>query len=184
MEITFETATTDQHFKQILQLQQQNLYNRLSVEQQGEQGFVFAEHTLDLLKTMASHLPQVIALHQDQVIGYSLAMTSGMKYILPSLIPMFEQFERMDYKGKPLSAYRFMVGGQVCVHPLFRGKGLLEKLYQQSRDRLPAGYELCVTEISTRNPKSLKAHEKMGFELSGSYQDTKELWNVVVWAFE
>eukprot|EP01132_Coremiostelium_polycephalum_P019916 gene19916-23680_t len=159
MEITFETATTDQHFKQILQLQQQNLYNRLSVEQQGEQGF-------------------------DQVIGYSLAMTSGMKYILPSLIPMFEQFERMDYKGKPLSAYRFMVGGQVCVHPLFRGKGLLEKLYQQSRDRLPAGYELCVTEISTRNPKSLKAHEKMGFELSGSYQDTKELWNVVVWAFE
>ena len=36
---------------------------------------------------------------------------------------MFTEFERCEYKGKPLSKYRFVVGGQVCVDKEFRGHG-------------------------------------------------------------
>lgn len=179
--LTFNNASKDQHFEQIIQLQKENLYSCISEEQQAQQGFVFAEHTVELLKTMAAELPQVIALHDNHVIGYNLAMTSGMKTQLPSLIPMFNEFEKCTYKGRPLINYNFIVGGQVCVSKKFRGHGLLAKLYHETRNELPSGYQLCVTEVSVRNPKSLKAHEKMGFEVIGTYHDGKELWNIIAW---
>lgn len=181
MEIVFETAFTDDHFEQILQLQKQNLYTSLTKEQQAQQGFVFAEHDMERLKIMAAEIPQVVALHQGRVIGYNLAMTRGMKEILPILVPMFEEFEKTSFKGKLLGAYSFMVGGQVCVNAEFRGQGLLSKLYHETRNRISKDYELCVTEISSRNPNSLKTHQKMGFQIAGTYHDGKEPWNVVVW---
>jgi GNAT superfamily N-acetyltransferase len=181
--INLEVASTEEHFEQILQLQRRNLFHALSEEQQAQQSFVFAEHTLPLLKRMAAHLPQVIAVKDGKVIGYNLAMPLAMRNEMPSLVPMFSEFERSKYKGKLLTAYQFVVGGQVCVDHDFRGQGLLRRLYHGTRDRLPSGYELCVTEVSTRNTISLKAHQKMGFEVVSTYHDGKELWDVVVWDF-
>jgi len=125
MEIVFEVASTEQHFEQILQLQKQNLFSTISEEQQAQQGFVFAEHTMSLLKMMAAHLPQVIVVSNGKVIGYNLAMPVSMKNEMPSLVPMFTEFERSKYKGRLLTAYHFMVGGQVCVDKDFRRQGLL-----------------------------------------------------------
>src|SRR5262252_863704 len=111
--IVFDVASTEEQFNQILQLQQENLVNLISVEQQAQHGFVFAEHTLPLLKRMATFLPQVIALSDNKVIGYNLALHVSMKHEVPKLIPMFHEFEQSNYKDKPLAAYKFMVGGQV-----------------------------------------------------------------------
>ncbi len=184
MEIVFEVASTEQHFEQILQLQKQNLFNVISEEQQAQQGFVFAEHTIPLLKMMAAHLPQVVAVSNGNVIGYNLAMPVSMKNEMPSLVPMFTEFERSQYKGRLLTSYHFMVGGQICVDKDFRGQGLLRRLYHETRNRLPPGYQLCVTEVSTRNSISLKAHQKMGFEVISIYHDGKELWKVMAWDLE
>jgi len=184
MEIVFEVASAEEHFDQILRLQKQNLFSAISEEQQARQGFVFAQHTVPLLKMMAAHLPQVIAVSNGKVVGYNLAMSLSMKNEMPSLAPMFAEFERSQYNGKPLSAYSFMVGGQVCVDEGFRGQGLLSRLYHETRNRLPSGYRLCVTEVSVRNDISLRAHLKMGFEVVSTYHDGKELWKVVVWDLE
>ena len=179
--IVFDIASTEQRFNQILRLQQENLVNLISEEQQAKHGFVFAEHTLPLLKRMATFLPQVIALSDDRVIGYNLALHVAMKNEIPKLIPMFHEFEQSKYKGRLLETYKFMVGGQVCVDKDFRGQGLMSKLYHETKMRVPSGYEICVTEVSARNIISLRAHEKMGFEVVNTYHDGKELWRVVVW---
>src|SRR6185295_10083590 len=130
---------------------------------------------------MAAQLPQAIAVSNGRVVGYNLAMTASMKNEMPKLVPMFTEFERSQYKGNLLSTYRFIVGGQVCVDKDFRGRGLLSRLYHETRDRLPSGYQLCVTEIAVRNSVSLRAHQRMGFEVISTYHDGKELWNVVAW---
>ncbi|WP_142527777.1 GNAT family N-acetyltransferase [Pedobacter westerhofensis] len=179
--LVFSNASTDSHFDQILSLQQQNHYSSVPAGQQQDNGFVFASHTQALLKKMAAVVPQVIALSGDRVVGYNLAMTSDMKNELPSLIPMFEEFEKWKYNGKPLMDYQFVIGGQVCVDKEFRGQGLISRLYQQTRDSVPGNYQLCVTEISVRNLTSLKAHQRMGFEIIGTYYDGIENWNLVVW---
>jgi len=181
MQTTFQPATLDEHFEQIIALQKQNLYTSLSTERQAEQGFVFAEHTIDLLKTMAARLPQIIALADGKVVGYNLAMHVSMKDHLPSLTPMFAEFEKCNFKGTKLTDYRFAVGGQVCVDGAFRGMGLLSKLYNATKDNLPKDYRLIVTEVSTRNTISLKAHQKMGFEVIHTYDDGVELWDVIAW---
>lgn len=181
--ITFEVATTDVHFEQILALQKENHYSSVSAAQQEQDGFVFASHDIQLLKLMAESVPQVIALVDGQVVGYNLAMTSAMKEVLPSLKPMFNEFKKWSYEGKALMDYQFIVGGQVCVHKTYRGRGMIKSLYQKTRDLTGAGYQLCVTEISTRNVNSLKAHQRIGFEVIGTYNDGLEDWSLVVWKF-
>ncbi len=184
MEITFETASTGEQLEQILALQRANLFSGLSEEKQAKEGFVFAEHTLALLKRFAEELPQVIAVSEGRVVGYNLGMPVSMRESMPSLVPMFEEFERCEYRGRPLADYRYMVGGQVCVASDFRGHNLLSRLYHETRDRLPPGYQLCVTEVAARNSRGLHAHQKMGFEVVSTYRDEKELWKVVVWDLE
>ena len=181
LHISFTVASSDEDFEQILQLQKENLLHNLSEQLLSEHGFVFAEHTIPILKSMATHLPQVIALYNNRVIGYNLAMSSEMKNELPSLSPMFNEFDKCTYKGILLTEYKFIVGGQVCVDKNFRGLGMMSKLYHETINQLPVDYQLCVTEISTRNIKSLKSHQKMGFKVIADYNDGQELWNIVAW---
>ena len=56
------------------------------------------------------------------------ALPLSLRNELPSLVPMFEQFSRCMYRGRPLSDLRFFVGGQVCVDKAHRGRRLLARL--------------------------------------------------------
>src|SRR5262245_2008047 len=108
-------ASSDRHLEEILALQKRFHARAVSAETQASEGFVFAEHTLPLLRRMAEQSPQAIALHDGHVAAYCLSLPHSLRSEIPSLAPMFEQFERCAYRGRPLSDYRFFVGGQVCV---------------------------------------------------------------------
>jgi L-amino acid N-acyltransferase YncA len=71
--------------------------------------------------------------------------------------------------------------GQICVDKAYRGKGVFELLYQKHREIFEKSYDFIVTEISTRNTRSLRAHEKVGFKTIHTYRDSMDEWNVVVW---
>jgi hypothetical protein len=58
---------------------------------------------------------------------------------------------------------------------------LLARLYHQVRRSAGDAYDVCVTEIATRNPVSIRAHEKMGFEIISSYRGAGEDWVIVAW---
>src|SRR5262245_18254924 len=181
--ITITVASTDQHLEEILALQRRYHARAVSEEVQSREGFVFAEHTLPLLRRMAAQSPQAIALSERHVVGYCLSLPPGLRTELPTLAPMFEEFDKCIYRGKPLSEYRFIVGGQVCVDRAYRGQGLLARLYGQLRAALSPHGELCVTRIASRNRVSVRAHEKMGFEVISRYSDAREEWVIVAWDF-
>jgi hypothetical protein len=176
-----DMASSDAHFEQILQLQRRYHTASLSDAEQQAEGFLFVEHTVPILKAMANALPQAIALVDDRVVGYCLSMPLSFETALPSLQPMFEQFQRCTFRGRPLPAYRFFVGGQVCVDRAYRGQGLLARLYRQVRSSV-SGYELCVTEISSRNQVSVRAHQAMGFVPLHTYSADREDWSIVAWS--
>ena len=54
-------------------------------------------------------------------------------------------------------------------------------LYQQHRKSYSHKYDLLVAKISTKNHRSLKAHEKVGFETVVIEKDDLDEWAVVVW---
>ncbi len=178
---TLTIASSDHDLEGILALQQRYLARAVSQQQQALEGFVFAEHTLPILKRMAAQAPQAIAVADGRVVGYCLSMTLSLQDELPSLRPMFDQFGSCFYRQRPLCDYRFIVGGQVCVDRTHRGKGLLARLYEQLRLSLPFPCDLCVTEIATRNVVSVRAHQKMGFESVATYSDGQEEWVIVAW---
>lgn len=179
--IKLDVASAAQHFEQILDLQRRYHASALSAAAQAREGFVFAEHSAPLLRRMSADLPQAIAVADDHVVGYCLALSLSLQDELPSLAPMFEQFSRCAYRGRPLSSFSFFVGGQVCVDRAYRGRGLLARLYEQVRLSAPKTYALCVTEIAVRNQVSIRAHERMGFEAISSYSDGSEAWAIVAW---
>ncbi len=178
--IVIQVATLQQ-LPQILDLQQRNHRSRLAAEQQTSDGFVFVEHSLDQLAALASQLPQVVAVQDGRVVGYSLCMGPGMREDIPSLAPMFAQFDRMQFRGRRLADWDYVVGGQVCVDAAFRGRGLIGALYRGARDLLPSSVELCVTEVAIRNAVSLRAHYRIGFETVDRYRDEAEHWEVIAW---
>lgn len=178
---TLTVASSERHLEGILALQRRFLARTSPPEQQAQEGFVFVEHTLPLLRRMAAASPQAIALVDECVVGYCLSLHLSLREEVPSLGPMFEQFGRTVYRGRPLRDYRFIVGGQTCVDRDQRGQGLMARLYDQVRVSLPFPCDLCVTEVALRNQVSLRAHERMGFEPVSTYSDGREEWVVVAW---
>lgn len=174
-------ASTDRQLEGILALQRRNLRQALTPLAQNTDGFVFAEHTLPILQEMAARLPQVVALDGDEVVGYNLALHPDLRGALPRLAPMFDQFDRTVFRGVPLPSYRYAIGGQVCVDHGWRGRNLMRRLYEGTREHLAPEYQLIVTEVAPRNQVSLRAHLRMGFETAGSYHDGEEAWHVVAW---
>ena len=167
--------------EQILALQRQNLAPRLPPEVVQSQGFVTAEHDLDTLEQMHDLAPSIVAKANDQVVGYALTMVVEAKRYVPILTPMFGSFETLQWRGRRLTAIPFYVMGQVCVAPAYRGQGVFDALYRGHAASYADRFELLVTEIATRNTRSLRAHERVGFQPLHCYRDSVDEWLIVAW---
>ena len=71
--------------------------------------------------------------------------------------------------------------GQICVAENYRGKGVFDSLYQKHKELNGSRYDLCVTSVSTRNNRSMRAHERIGFEIVHTFRDQTDEWNILVW---
>jgi GNAT superfamily N-acetyltransferase len=174
-------AETEKELLQILQLQQLYLAGSNSSVEEKEQGFVTVHHTIEKIKQLHALAPSVIVKDGDEVIAYALVMLNEAGGLLPELFSMFELFKALSWKGKPLHQYNYYVMGQVCVHKPYRGQGVFEMLYQKHKELMQPGYDFVITEIATRNTRSIRAHEKVGFQTVHRFTDAREEWEVVLW---
>jgi RimJ/RimL family protein N-acetyltransferase len=71
--------------------------------------------------------------------------------------------------------------GQICVAKEYRGKDFVNELYEHHKKNYQSQFDLFITEISTRNHRSLRAHEKIGFETIHIHQDHLDEWAIVGW---
>jgi RimJ/RimL family protein N-acetyltransferase len=59
--------------------------------------------------------------------------------------------------------------------------GLVERLYAEHRRRMSPHFDLMITDIDRENPRSLRAHERAGFEVIDEYRgDDGQQWLIVV----
>jgi L-amino acid N-acyltransferase YncA len=180
--ITYTTSKTKEELEQILALQQQNLAVGLTAEEIAAQGFVTVSHSFDDLYKMNELEAHVIAKDNDRVIAYLLAMTIRSRFDIPILLPMFELFENVTYQHKKIADYNYMVVGQVCVAADYRGQGIFDACYAAYKSYFKDKYDFAITEIATRNQRSLNAHKRVGFETIHSYAAPDgEEWNIVLW---
>ena len=184
-EIQYSLLSTEAEIHQLLALQQSNLPQNISGEEAKSQGFVTVEHNFDLMKAMNDAEAHVIAKDQGQVIGYCLVMLSSFQDQIPVLQPMFALLDGLSYHQKLLAEYQYFVMGQVCIDKNYRGQGVFDGLYQSLAQHYHQKYDFVVTEVATRNVRSIKAHQRVGFELLHRYTDPRgEEWDVIIWNWQ
>lgn len=178
--VRYTLSKTTHELQAILDLQQANLAKSISKEEALEQGFVTVVHDLSLLEKMNSPYPHTIAIDDDEVVGYAMVMLKELGNDIPVLVPMFDLINEIEYKGKALKDTNYMVMGQVCVAKTHRGQGIFRGLYNAMQEHLKGHFDYIVTEIAQRNTRSIRAHEKVGFETIKQYHAEGEDWVIVL----
>lgn len=183
--LIYTTSKSDEDINGIIELQRSNLPINLTDEEIISQGFVTVIHSVEELKKMNDIEQHIICKDKQKIVAYLLAMTAEFKNVIPVLVPMFEIFENVLYKGSPVSSYNYIVVGQVCVDKEYRGKGILDKCYDEYKNCFKNKYDFAITEIATRNLRSLHAHKRIGFSEVHRYTSANmEEWSIVIWKWE
>ncbi len=181
MTITYQTTKTKADLQGILDLQKANLPQAITTQELKQEGFVTIQHDLVLLEQMNHPHPHVIAKANEKVIGYTLVMLRQLSQVIPILVPMFEQINACTYKGQALAEAQYFIMGQVCIDKQYRGQGLFKGMYATLEKEMSPHFDYIITEIAQRNPRSLKAHYKIGFQDLTTYTaDNGEVWVIVI----
>ena len=181
--IIYTTSRSDKDLLDILELQKINLPINLTKEEIQSQGFVTVLHSFEDLKKMNGIEQSIIAKENDKVIAYLLAMTEKSRSDIPALAPMFENFSKIDFWGKKIADYHYLVVGQVCVAREYRGKAVIDNCYATYKNHFQHKYEFAITEIATKNLRSINAHKRIGFIEIHKYHHAPENdeWSIMIW---
>jgi ribosomal protein S18 acetylase RimI-like enzyme len=181
MSFEITEARSKQELREILELQTKNHRDRLSEAERTENGFLSVKHNPLTLEAMNEEAPQIIAKAENKVVGFALVMPESFGNAVPELRPLFEMLKTISYQGKKITEYQFYVMGQICVDENYRSMGMVDKLYQKHKEVYSKKFEICVTEIASGNLRSMKAHQRVGFEIVHTFRDATDEWNIVVW---
>jgi ribosomal protein S18 acetylase RimI-like enzyme len=182
-QLHFTVVSTLAEVRDILDLQTSNLPASLSAEKMASEGFVTVRHDPETLQRINAAAPAVIAKAGARVIGYALVMLREFAPEVPILQPMFELLNGLSWNDTFLrDDPRWFVMGQICVAADYRGRGVFDGLYSTMKEVYRARYDFTVTEVAERNTRSLRAHERVGFQTLHTYPDTAtgEVWRVIV----
>ena len=181
--ITITTTQTDDDLRGLLALQRGNQVKNVPPEVQKEQGFVTLLYTFEQIKRMHDAAPSVIAKDGDTVVGYAITTLPDVRADIPELESLFGLIDVIEYEGKPLGQYSYYVVGQVCVGDGYRGQGIFDAMYAHHKTLFQDRYRLFITDISARNGRSMRAHERVGFRAVHTFHEpaANESWAVVVW---
>jgi GNAT superfamily N-acetyltransferase len=174
------TSTTTE-LEQILQLQHENLQQHIDADEIISQGFVTLRHDLKTLQQMHDLAPSVVIKDDGKVVAYALTMLRECRRLIPDLESMFASLDQVYWKEKPLNDHYFYVMGQVCVAKQYRGLGLFDELFRHHKKIYQPRFDLFITEIATRNLRSIRAHERVGFKTIHTHTDELDEWIVVAW---
>jgi len=186
MEIFFTPVSSPVEVLQMLDLQAKNHVLTVSTAVAQEQGFVTVKHDPAVLQRMNDAAPSIIAKDGNQVVGYALVMPRAFAKEVPILQPMFDLLDTLTWRGSGLRDNpRWFVMGQICVAEGYRGMGVFDGMYHKIKEVYHGDYDFVITEIAARNTRSIRAHERVGFETLHTFSDAVagEEWRVVLWAF-
>ncbi|MEO5583655.1 MAG: GNAT family N-acetyltransferase [Saprospiraceae bacterium] len=180
-DLIIKFSTDKNNLQEILDLQRINLRSNLTQDEIDTQGFLYVQHTYDLLHTICEREPPVIALDETILAGYALCMTRLHSLNVPELQSFFILLEKLTYQNKALKEYNFLVCGQICIAKTYRGFNLMHQLYIKMSE-LKNKYQYCITEVSSQNIRSLNAHFKVGFKpIHEFFEESGELWHILLW---
>lgn len=182
----YEIALADEHdLPKILKLQEANSSTVVPKEVQPQMGFVTLRTSEDLLRDINARIGITVARLNDEPVGYMMPM--AMDQIVG--VELFDSFVA-EFNNIPLYEYpsiadcvadgRVCMGGQVCIDPEHRGRGLIEAMAAHAMPRVMRCFDFVISEIDTTNARSVLVHiRKLRFDSIGFYQAGGKTWMVI-----
>jgi len=179
--IAIKLVSTQDELRGIQQLQKENLRKHITEKEATTQGFLMAEYSINFLQKMHDAAPSIIAVADGKVVGYSLVALKMIRDEHELLADLFNTIDALQYQSKDLVASNYVVVGQLCIGKNFRGMGLVDRLYQCFKDCYADQYEYSLTDIAKENQRSLKAHQRKGFQVINELSYGGIGWDIVLW---
>lgn len=172
--VHLKRAESRAELDQILQLQQRNLPASIPSEVKKTEGFVTVEHDFELLEQMNTACKHFIAVDNNQVIGYALSMHPKFGDEIPILRPMFSEIKKR-YSGTD-----FIVMGQICIDKNYRKQGIFRRLYEEMLKGIRPEFDCVITEVDSKNTRSMEAHYAIGFRKISTYVSDGHEWDLIL----
>ena len=154
----------------VLALQELYLVSNLS-EEEKKSGFVTTPFSIEQLAHVINNEGLFIAKDDHKIIAYIFAESwhfFSQWPIFEHMISLFPKLSFLDFEINSTSSFQY---GPICIDKKYRGKGLINSLFELMRIHLAKKYPLSLTSINKTNAPSLKAHtEKLKWTVIGDFQ--------------
>ena len=155
----------------ILALQEKYLYRNLN-DQEREKGFVTTPFTMPQIEDILLQNGLFVAKNEDDgIIAYAFA--GSWRYFEQWEIfnYMVARFPKLSFQGNDITTKNSFQYGPVCIDESYRGKGLLNQLFEEMRLEFLKKYPISITFINKINVISEKAHtKKLGWEIIDTFE--------------
>lgn len=111
-----------------------------------------------------------VACDGGKVIGYAMAASWQYWSEWPLFQHMIKDLPNTTYMGQVLSMDNSYQYGPVCVHKDYRGSDVFPNLFEFSRRQMKDRYPILITFINKINPRSYKAHAKIGLDVIKTFE--------------
>lgn len=155
----------------IQNLQERYLYRNLN-EEERKKGFVTTPFTKSQLEEIISQNGMFIAENeQKKIIAYAFAGSWAYFEQWEIFNVMVARFPILSFNGKEITTENSFQYGPVCIDQRYRGKGLLNQLFEEMRIELYKRYPISITFINKVNVISEKAHtKKLGWKIIDEFE--------------
>jgi hypothetical protein len=154
----------------VLDLQKLYLVSNLS-EEEKKAGFVTTPFSVDQLTFVINNGGLFLAKDNSKTIAYIFAESWDFfsQYpIFEYMIRLFSTLSFLDFEINTTNSFQY---GPICIDKEYRGKGLINSLFEFMRIHIEKRYPLAVTFINKTNAPSLKAHtEKLKWTVIGDFE--------------
>ncbi len=159
-------------FPSILQLQNTNLVTNLA-ESERRDGFVTTPFDVVALTKLNKGTGAFVACVDNCVVGYGMTGTLQEFQHSALIVYMNSRLQQITFHGQPIDADAALQYGPVCIDKEFRGRGVLQSLFNVLCQQLHSDFKIGVTFISTLNPRSYQAHvRKLGMTVVDEFEFT------------
>lgn len=155
----------------IQNLQERYLYQNLT-EEQRKKGFITTAFTTSQLEEIIRQSGVFLAKNeQKEVIAYAFAGSWAYFQQWEIFNCMVARFPKLSFNGKEITIENSFQYGPVCIDERYRGKGLLNQLFEEMRVEFFKKYPLSITFINKINVISEQAHtRKLGWEIIDKFE--------------
>lgn len=155
----------------VLALQDKYLYSKLS-EEERRSGFVTTPFTTNQIEGILEQNGLIVALNEsDTIIAYAFA--ASWKYFEQWDIFNFmvSRFPKLSFGGNKITIENSFQYGPVCIDKHYRGRGVLNLIFEEMRVEFYKKYPISITFINRVNSISSRAHtQKLGWVIIDEFE--------------